>query len=102
MILAAYGGFILWRMFHLGLIAYPEEIVVRNAFKTRRLPKQSVDGFRIGSPTMPLSFGRTILVLVSDDTAVSADALVWTGIGKRGNARLEHLLAQLRDWRGAP
>ncbi len=72
LLMAAYGGFILWRTFHLRLVAYPDEIVVRNLFRTRRIPKVSVDGFRIGSPRMPLSIGRTIVVLVSDDTAVSA------------------------------
>jgi hypothetical protein len=98
--LAAYGWFVLWRTFHLGLRAYRDEIVVTNMFKTRRIPRPSVDGFRIGSPSTPMSFGRTIVVLVSDDTAVSADGLIWTGMGKRGKARLERLLAQLRDWRG--
>jgi len=100
LIMAAYGWFLLWRMFHLGLLAYPDEIVVRNFFNTRRIPRRSVDGFRIGRPGIPLSFGRTIVVLVSDDTAFSADGLMWTGMGKRGKARLERLLAQLRDWRG--
>jgi hypothetical protein len=100
--LAAYGWFVMWRTSHLGLAAYRDEIVVTNMFKTRRIPRLSVDGFRIGSPSTPMSFGRTIVVLVSDDTAVSADGLIWTGMGKRGKARLERLLAQLRDWRGTP
>jgi hypothetical protein len=102
LVLAGYGGFILWRTFHLGLVAYTDEIVVRNMFKTRRIPRLSVDGFRIGSPGIPMSIGRTIVILVPDDTAVSVDGLMWAGRGKRGRARLERLLAQLRDWRGMP
>jgi hypothetical protein len=59
--LAAYGWFVMWRTFHLGLRAYGDEIVVSNMFKTRRIPRLSVDGFRIGSPSTPMSFGRTIV-----------------------------------------
>lgn len=99
--LGAYGAFVMWRTTRLGLFAFSDDVVVRNFFKTRRIPKTAVDGFRIGSPSTPLSIGRTIVVLVSDDTTVSADALMWNGIGTRGHARLEGLAAQLREWRDA-
>ena len=94
----AFGGWLGLRLFSLSVVATRQELVIRNYLTTRRIAKDHVEGFRIGSPSMG-TFGRAVVALVPEDTVVSLDATArpfrWLG----GERQLDSALSALRAWR---
>jgi hypothetical protein len=84
-------------MYGLAVVARPGELVVRNLFRARTVPKSAIEGFRLGSPTMAMPFGRTIHVLLSDDTILTADVFLYS-VGPGTRRRRNEQLEQLRAW----
>jgi hypothetical protein len=99
-VMAVGGTLILPRSKNVSLVAEGDEIVVTNYFTTKRIPRSSVEGFRIEQAQLPGGLGRSLVVLVADGTAVSVDVLrTWWLFGERGRERIARLVAQLEDWR---
>jgi hypothetical protein len=97
LVMLAFGGWIGYRLFNLSVVATSQELIIRNYLATRRVAKDQVEGFRVGSPSMG-SLGRAVVTLIRDDTAVSMDATArpfrWLG----GERQLNQALSELRDW----
>jgi hypothetical protein len=55
---------------------------------------------RLGSPTMAMPFGRTIHVLLNDDTILTADVFLYS-VGPGTRRRRNDQLEQLRAWLAA-
>jgi hypothetical protein len=99
-VMAVGGALILSRCKNVALLADGDEIVITNYFTTKRIPRSSVEGFRIEQSQLPGGLGRSLVVLVAGGTAVSVDVLrTWWLFGERGRERIERLVAQLEDWR---
>jgi hypothetical protein len=81
------------RILGIAAIARGDELLVRNAFQTRRLRRSQIEEFRLGT-AMP--FRRTILALLSDETVA-----LEVGLALFGPGVLEERLEQLRSWRAA-
>lgn len=84
-LMLAYGVFFMARMHGLAVVPSHDELVVRNMFKTRTIPKPAIEGFRLGSPAM-MPFGKTIHVLLADDTILTADVFIYSFGPEAGNA----------------
>ena len=97
LVMLVFGGWIGYRLFNLSVVATPQELIIRNYLATRRVAKDQVEGFRVGSPPMG-SVGKAIVTLIRDDTVVSMDATArpfrWLG----GERQLNRALSDLRDW----
>ena len=92
------GLFFIVRMNRLALIAEDDVLIVRNLYRTRRIPRSAIQGFRTGNPGMMMPFGRTIHVLVADDSVVTAEVFMSSGFTRRGRRRLDERLSPLREW----
>ncbi|MDX6650461.1 MAG: hypothetical protein QOJ97_2412 [Solirubrobacteraceae bacterium] len=83
-------------MLGMAAIAVGDELIVRNVYRTRRLRRSQIEGFRIGrSPIMP--FGRTIHGLVPGET-VALDVGLTLFRLLDGRRALEKQLEDLRSW----
>ena len=97
------GGLFLYRMGSMAVTADGDVLILRNFFRTYRFTRQAVEGFRIGRPSMGMPFGRTIHVLLNDETVVTADVFAygWAGVTQKGRERLQQRLDALRRWLAA-
>ena len=59
-----FGGFFMWHVARLAVIGDHEGLTVRGYYRSRRIPKFEVEGFRIGSGYYP--FGNCTFALVRD------------------------------------
>jgi hypothetical protein len=84
-----------WRMIGVSVEAGADILVVRNYFRTRRIPRQSIEGFRVGTTAMG---PKTVVVLVDDGTVLSTEAPMLLGKNFGRKERLDDVLAQLRGW----
>lgn len=99
--MAAFGVFLVSRVFVVRARTRGEELVVRNSWRTRVVRRRDVEDVRTGSPRSgPGAVGESVLVLVRDGSVVSLEAtlrLGWTAAGRRELADgRERLLAWAR------
>jgi hypothetical protein len=88
----------LWfsRIFRLVVEVGPEGIVVRNLFRTIRLPWERIDGFRVqrglgfGSP-----LGRTVSLLLDGGDALTLDATMRSWAFTGGHQQVREMAARL-------
>jgi hypothetical protein len=97
LLVLAWGAFFTTRMYRLAVIPSQGALVVRNLFRTRTVPKGEIDGFRLGSPMLMMPLGRTIHVLLSDDTILTVDVFLYS-LGPGTSQRVEEQVQQLRRW----
>jgi hypothetical protein len=101
-VMAVGGALVIPRSKNVSLVADGDEIVITNYFTTKRVPRSSVEGFRMEQSQLPGGLGRSLVVLVAGGTVVSVDVLrSWWLFGERGRERIERLVVQLEDWRNA-
>jgi len=93
----AFGATLGYRLLRVSVVAHGDELVIRNYLSTRRVAKQQVEAFRLGSPSMG-SFGQAAMALLRDDTVVSIDATAQPLRRLGGQRRLDAALADLRAW----
>jgi hypothetical protein len=86
------------RLWRLGVIARGDEFLVSNYFQTRRLTRAEIEGFRIGSSHHSMLFGRTIYVLLGDESVLPLDVTTRPFVTKRQRARFDAQLNTLRRW----
>src|SRR4051794_26485188 len=70
LLMLAWGAFFITRMPRLAVIAQGDELVVRNMWRTRRIPRDEIQDFRIGNPGLLRPFGKTLHVLVGENSVV--------------------------------
>lgn len=96
----AFGAALFYRMFRLSVELRQSELVVRNFFRTIRVSRDTIEGFRIG-PTAGQPFSQAIHVLVRGDQLVPLDVTVRPSFFGWGNYFFDRRLAELRAWQGA-
>jgi hypothetical protein len=91
-LIAAWG----WRWTQEAVIGTDTDLIIRNLLTTRRIPRQSIRGFRLGGSTLEYP-GRAIRAVLDDGSTV---VLAATGRYSAPSADHEARLAQLQEWRG--
>lgn len=97
-VLATGGGLAIWRTRAIALVARGDELLVGNFYGSRRLRRDEIDDFRVGTLGMSNPLGVTVHVLLADGTTLATDAMMWSGLGRRSRAELEAVIAELRRW----
>jgi hypothetical protein len=94
---AAVAG-VVWRWTNMSVVGEPDQLVVRNFFGTRRIPRNVIEDFRLGGSNWE-SPGVAIRVVLRDRTTV-----VLTATGRYFASPADHdvRLAQLKEWRHRP
>jgi hypothetical protein len=92
------GGTISYRWARIAVIGRGDELLVRNLYSTRKVPRERVEGFRVGhAPLVP--FGKSIYVLTSDGGVISLDVITFSpNLLPSGRRRLEQSLGALNLW----
>jgi hypothetical protein len=86
------------RLWRLGVIARGDEFLVSNYFQTRHLTRAEIEGFRVGTSHHSMPFGRTIYVLLRDESVLPLDVTTRPFVTKRQRARFDAQLNTLRRW----
>jgi hypothetical protein len=97
-LLAAAGGLAIWRTRAIALVARGDELLIGNFYGSRRLRRDEIDDFRMGTLGMSNPLGLTVHVLLADGTTLATDAMMWSGIGRGSRGELEAVIADLRRW----
>lgn len=97
-LILASGATFLWRVWALLAKSDGDELLVRNLYRTRRVPASQITQFRTG-PAPWLPFGRTVLV-VTDSDAFSLDACGMWNFRTRSERDKEGLDSWLGTTRG--
>jgi hypothetical protein len=93
-LMIAFGVLFMGRLATLSVAADDQDLVVRNVYRTWRLPRQDVSGFRLGRDTAtPLGY---MIFALTDAEIVSLD--VSRAPTDHGRARVQ--LAELEAWLG--
>jgi hypothetical protein len=87
-----------WRWSRVEVVGSDTDLIVRNLLTTRRIPRRSIDGFRLGGSSREFP-GRAIRAVLEDGSTV---VLTATGHYSAPNAGDEARLAQLQEWMRAP
>jgi hypothetical protein len=96
-ILGLLGALWFTRFFGLAVDVGPEGVVVRNLFRTMRLPWQRIDGFRVqrglgfGSP-----LGRTVCLLLDGGDALTIDATMRSWAFTGGHRQVQEMVVRLQ------
>lgn len=94
--MAVFAGTLAVRMLRSGATAYADELVVRNIWRTRRIPRGEVEDIRVGD--LPAGqFGQALHVLTRGGSVFPVDTV--TAVLPGGRARLAAERDQLRQWR---
>jgi hypothetical protein len=102
LIVALVGGLWFARILSLAVEVNAEGVVVRNLFRTTRLPWERIDGFRVqrglgyGSP-----LGRTVSLLLDGGDALTLDASMRTWGFTGGHQQVREMAAKLQASREA-
>jgi hypothetical protein len=97
-LLATAGGLAIWSTRAIALVARGDELLIGNFYGSRRLRRDEIDDFRVGTLGMSNPLGLTVHVLLADGTTLATDAMMWSGIGRRSRVELEAVIADLRRW----
>ena len=92
------GSAIVWRGLVTIAAAVDDTLLVRNQFKTWRIPRSEISTFRVGVGSGPP--GRAVQALLLDGTVVTLDVTRSGMITRRGERLVEHRGALLQQWLG--
>ena len=92
----AFGGYFMWHMARLAVIADETGLTIRGYGRPRHIPKSEIEGFRIGSGFYPS--GKCVMALVRGEQVVALEVTRRSGFVPRSNRRLDDQLEQLRAW----
>jgi hypothetical protein len=101
LLMLAIGLALGYRLFRLSVALGPRDLVVRNYYSTRRIPRADVEGFRQGALSQQ-PFMRVIYVLLRDGTLLPLDVTGRPSFLGRGNSLLEDRLQLLQRWLEQP
>lgn len=96
-IMLAFGATIGIRTFRMSVTFEADALTVRNFFRTRRLRRDEIEGFRSG-PMNNQPFGRTIYALLCQGSVFPLDAAGRPYPFGRGRGKLEERQAMLQSW----
>ena len=97
-LMATFGLTFGYRMYSLGAVASEEELLAHNLYRTKRLRRSDIEGFRIGSAGLQIPFGKTIYALTRDGSIVPLDVLARFWLFARSRKKLESRMEELRNW----
>ena len=93
----AFGTTLGYRLLRTSVALGPDDLLVRNYVRTRRVPRAEVEGFRVGSiSNQPLR--RTIYLLLRDDSVLPLDAVGRFYVSARSEAVLAERMRLLQRW----
>ncbi len=101
LLMLAFGLTFGYRIFRLSVTLRPQELLVRNLYRTRRIVRADVEGFRQGAMSQQ-PFTRTIYVLLRDGTVVPLDVAGRPYFFGRGKTLLEDRMQLLQRWLEQP
>jgi hypothetical protein len=87
-----------FRFLRVGVIAGGDELLVRNLYETRRIPRRSIRAFEVNASDRGRLRGRTVQAMLRDGGEVTLDVFTLVYMRQNGLARLERLLDELRGW----
>jgi hypothetical protein len=95
--------FILWvmiafRFLRVAVLAGPEDLLVRNYYETRRIPRNAIRSFEITGSGRGRFMGRTVHALLRDGGEVTLDVFTLFYFRASGRQRLERFVDELRGW----
>lgn len=90
-----------YRIFRLSVALGPQDLLVRNYYRTRRIARADVEGFRQGALSQQ-PFTRAIYVLLRDGTLLPLDVTGRPIFFGRGTTRLEDRQQLLQRWLEQP
>lgn len=93
--LALLSAFVI-RIFRIGVSITGDELLVRNFFRTRRLKRRDIEGFRVGS--LPNMAGRTVFALLAGESILALEVFTRPGVLPSTRRRLAERVQVLRDW----
>lgn len=93
-----FGVTLCWRMGGLSAVGEGDTLVIRNIYRTRRVPAADITGLRTGTAPMQ-PFGRTVYV-VTDADAIALDACSMWSFRKRSERHRQILETWLQGHRG--
>ena len=96
LIFVAFGGALGLRMLGIAAIARGDELLVRNAYRTHRLPRSEVEAFSTGHGPMA-AFKRTIYVILANET-IGLDVGLTLFSLLDGPGALEERRQELEGW----
>jgi hypothetical protein len=79
-------------------VADESGLLVRNLYRTWRLPWDEVEDFRVGQAMMGMPFGKVIHVLLRNGEVVKVEVTIKPGVFSGGGVLLEQTLQRLRPW----
>jgi hypothetical protein len=97
----AFGLTLGYRLLLLGVDLAPDELVIRNSFRTWHVAREDVDGFRVGEYAGN-PFVRTIYLLTRDGAIVPLEVAARPYRGARGQASLAKRMGALQGWLARP
>ncbi|MDQ6650569.1 MAG: hypothetical protein M3Z02_10735 [Actinomycetota bacterium] len=92
----AFAGTAALRQARVAVIASPDSLLIRNVWRTRKLERSAIEGFRVGLSSR--GFGKTIHVLTKGDTVYSLDMMSGLHLLPITRRRFEARLASLQAW----
>jgi hypothetical protein len=96
LILILVGCLWLSRIFRLVVEVIPDGIVVRNLFRTIRLPWERIDGFRVQRGQFGSPLGRTVSLLLDGGDAITLDATMRSWGFTGGHQQVREMAARLQ------
>lgn len=101
MLMLTFGLTLGYRIFRLSVTLGPQDLLVRNFYRTRRIFRADIEGFRHGAMSQQ-PFMRTIYVLLRDGTVFPLDVAGRPSFSARGKALLEDRMQLLQRWLEQP
>jgi hypothetical protein len=97
----AFGLTLGYRIFRLSVALGPQDLLVRNFYRTRRIVRVDVEGFRQGAISQQ-PFTRAIYVLLRDGTVFPLDVTGRSYFFRRGKTLLDDRTQLLQRWLEQP
>jgi hypothetical protein len=92
-----FGALLGWRLAGLAVVGRGDELMVRNHWRTARVHRHEIEGFREEAGGW-LSPSAKVFALLRDGTILSLDAVSLPSLPGRRSRRVERALADLRAW----
>ena len=90
-----------YRIFRLSVVLGPQDLLVRNFYRTRRIARADIEGFRQGGLSQQ-PFTRVIYVLLRDGTVFPLDVTGRPYFFGRGKTLLDDRTRLLQSWLEQP
>jgi hypothetical protein len=97
LIFLVFGASVLFRTYRMSVRLGPAELVVRNRFRTRRIQRDDIAGFRV-APVRLQPFLRSVRVVLRDGRIVPLEVSERTSLLRRERESLAQDLDTLQRW----